>query len=45
MKITNVIPNGGDKGVYSILVCDKYEEAPGGGADFGTLGTIPGLVR
>jgi hypothetical protein len=27
------------------LVCDKYEEAPGGGADFGTLGTIPGLVQ
>jgi Putative Flp pilus-assembly TadE/G-like len=45
MKITNVIPNGGDKGVYGTLACDKYEEAPGGGADFGTLGTIPGLVR
>jgi Flp pilus assembly protein TadG len=45
MKITNIIPNGGDKGVYGTLVCDKYEEAPGGGVDFGTLGTIPGLVR
>jgi hypothetical protein len=45
MEITDVIPNGGDKGVYGTLVCDQYEEAPGGGADFGTLGTIPGLVR
>jgi Flp pilus assembly protein TadG len=45
MKITDVIPNGGEKGIYGTLVCDQYEETPGGGADFGTYGTIPGLVR
>jgi hypothetical protein len=45
MRIDNVVESGSEKGIYGTLVCDQYEEGPGGGADFGTLGTIPGLVR
>jgi Flp pilus assembly protein TadG len=45
LSIYDVITNGPDKGVYGKLVCGKYEDERGGGSDFGTLGTIPGLVR
>jgi hypothetical protein len=45
LKITDVIPTGTDKAIYGTLVCDKVEEGRGGGADLGTLGTIPGLVQ
>jgi hypothetical protein len=45
LSIYNVITNGPNKGVYGKLVCGKYEDERGGGSDFGTLGTIPGLVR
>jgi hypothetical protein len=34
-----------DKLIEGTILCDVVEPARGGGADFGTLGSIPGLVR
>jgi hypothetical protein len=34
-----------DKEITGTILCDVVEPARGGGAEFGTLGSIPGLVR
>jgi hypothetical protein len=31
--------------IRGTMQCNKVEEGPGGGGDYGTLGTIPGLVQ
>jgi Flp pilus assembly protein TadG len=41
--ITNV--NVATKEITGTILCDVVEPADGGGAEFGTLGSIPGLVK
>jgi Flp pilus assembly protein TadG len=43
--ITRVEPTGSEKGIYGRMECGLVEPGRGGGADMGTLGSIPGLVR
>jgi len=45
IKITNVIPTG-NKAIVGDIECDLvHKNTRGGGANYGTLGEIPGLVK
>jgi Flp pilus assembly protein TadG len=45
IKITNVILLGNDKGLEGTVVCNIFQEGPGGCFYAGTYGTVPKLVK